>query len=90
MHGVGGTGKGTFQTLLENLVGSENIASFKIDATVGRFETSILIGKSVVIGDDVQKDVVIKDTSIVFSLATGDPIRIEDKNNDQYIHTFKK
>lgn len=89
LHGVGGTGKGTFQTLLENLVGSENIASFKIDATVGRFETSILIGKSVVIGDDVQKDVVIKDTSIVFSLATGDPIRIEDKKQRPYTTRLK-
>lgn len=89
LHGEGGTGKGTFQTLLENLVGAENIASFKIDATVGRFETSILIGKSVVIGDDVQKDVIIQDTSIVFSLATGDPIKIEDKGRRPYTTRLK-
>lgn len=89
LHGVGGTGKGTFQALLENLVGAENIASFKIDEKNGRFDTSILIGKSVVIGDDVQKDVVIKDTSIVFSLATGDPIRIEDKGKRPYTTRLK-
>ena len=89
LHGVGGTGKGTFQTLLENLVGAENIASYKIDEKNGRFDTSILIGKSVVIGDDVQKDVVIKDTSIVFSLATGDPIRIEDKGKRPYTTRLK-
>lgn len=89
LYGEGGTGKGTFQTLLENLVGAENIASFKIDATAGRFDTSILIGKSVVIGDDIQKDVVIKDTSIVFSLATGDPIKIEDKGKRPYTTRLK-
>lgn len=89
LHGVGGTGKGTFQTLLENLVGAENIASFKIDATAGRFDTSILIGKSVVIGDDIQKDVIIQDTSIVFSLATGDPIKIEDKGRRPYTTRLK-
>lgn len=89
LHGVGGTGKGTFQALLENLVGAENTASFKIDEKNGRFDTSILIGKSVVIGDDVQKDVVIKDTSIVFSLATGDPIRIEDKGKRPYTTRLK-
>ncbi|WP_414518036.1 phage/plasmid primase, P4 family [Streptococcus alactolyticus] len=89
LHGVGGTGKGTFQTLLENLVGAENIASYKIDENNGRFDTSILIGKSVVIGDDVQKDVIIKDTSIVFSLATGDPIRIEDKGKRPYTTRLK-
>ena len=89
LHGVGGTGKGTFQTLLENLVGTENIASYKIDEKNGRFDTSILIGKSVVIGDDVQKDVIIKDTSIVFSLATGDPIRIEDKGKRPYTTRLK-
>lgn len=84
LYGEGGTGKGTFQTLLENLVGSENVASFKIDGASGKFDTSILIGKTVVIGDDIQKDVVIKDTSVVFSLATGDPIRIEDKGKRPY------
>ncbi|MCO4495004.1 phage associated protein [Streptococcus infantarius subsp. infantarius] len=89
LHGVGGTGKGTFQTLLENLVGAENIASYKIDEKNGRFDTSILIGKSVVIGDDIQKDVIIKDTSILFSLATGDPIRIEDKGKRPYTTRLK-
>lgn len=89
LYGEGGTGKGTFQTLLENLVGAENIASFKIDATAGRFDTSILIGKSVIIGDDVQKDVIIKDTSILFSLATGDPIKIEDKGRRPYTTRLK-
>lgn len=84
LYGEGGTGKGTFQTLLENLVGSENVASFKIDGASGKFDTSILIGKTVVIGDDIQKDVVIKDTSVVFSLATGNPIRIEDKGKRPY------
>ncbi|KPA70786.1 DNA primase, partial [Streptococcus suis] len=56
LFGEGGTGKGTFQQLLINLVGMENVASLKITGlTKSQFSTSILLGKSLVIGDDVQK-----------------------------------
>ncbi|WP_227876827.1 phage/plasmid primase, P4 family, partial [Streptococcus pyogenes] len=44
----------------------------------------ILLGKSIVIGDDIQKDAVIKDTSDIFSLATGDIMTIEDKGKRPY------
>lgn len=85
LYGEGGTGKGTFQQLLINLVGLENVASLKItDLNKSRFTTSILLGKSLVIGDDVQKDAIIKDTSDMFSLATGDIMTIEDKGKKPY------
>lgn len=85
LFGEGGTGKGTFQQLLINLVGMENVASLKITGLANsRFSTSILLGKSLVIGDDVQKDAVIKDTSDMFSLATGDIMTIEDKGKRPY------
>lgn len=85
LFGEGGTGKGTFQQLLINLVGMENVASLKITGlTKSQFSTSILLGKSLVIGDDVQKDAVIKDTSDMFSLATGDIMTIEDKGKRPY------
>ncbi|MBY4978330.1 phage/plasmid primase, P4 family [Streptococcus suis] len=85
LFGEGGTGKGTFQQLLINLVGMENVASLKITGlTKSQFSTSILLGKSLVIGDDVQKDALIKDTSDMFSLATGDIMTIEDKGKRPY------
>ena len=85
LYGEGGTGKGTFQQLLINLVGMENVASLKMtEFDKSRFSTSILLGKSLVIGDDVQKDAVIKDTSNMFSLATGDIMTIEDKGKRPY------
>ncbi|MFT8282855.1 phage/plasmid primase, P4 family [Streptococcus agalactiae] len=85
LYGEGGTGKGTFQQLLINLIGMENVASLKITGlSNSRFSTSILLGKSLVIGDDVQKDAVIKDTSDMFSLATGDIMTIEDKGKRPY------
>ncbi|ETI83936.1 DNA primase family protein [Streptococcus anginosus] len=85
LYGEGGTGKGTFQQLLINLIGMENVASLKITGlSNSRFSASILLGKSLVIGDDVQKDAVIKDTSDMFSLATGDIMTIEDKGKRPY------
>ena len=83
LYGEGGTGKGTLQQLIINLVGMENIATLKItELNKSRFTTSILVGKSVVIGDDVQKNAVIKDTSDLFSLTTGDILTIEGKGKD--------
>lgn len=85
LYGEGGTGKGTFQQLLINLVGMDNVASLKMtEFDKSRFSTSILLGKTLVIGDDVQKDAVIRDTSNMFSLATGDIMTIEDKGKRPY------
>lgn len=89
LYGEGGTGKGTFQQLLINLVGMENVASLRItDTSKNNFRTSILLGKSLVIGDDVQKDILIKDTSDIFSLATGDIMTIEQKGKQPYSIKF--
>lgn len=87
LYGEGGTGKGTFQQLLMNLVGMDNVASLKItslDSKTNRFATSILLGKTLVIGDDIQQDALIKDTSEMFSLVTGDIMTIEEKGLKPY------
>lgn len=85
LYGEGGTGKGTLQKLITNLVGLDNIATLKItEMGRSRFTNSILVGKSVVIGDDVQKGAVISDTSEMFSLASDDPLTIEEKGKQPY------
>lgn len=89
--GPGGTGKGTFQKLLSNLVGGVNTASMKISELDGRnrFATSQLIGKRLVIGDDNPISVSIKDPSVMFSLITGDIITVEKKNKQAYSAWFR-
>lgn len=85
LYGAGGTGKGTLQQFIINLVGLDNVASLKItELARSRFTTSILLGKSIVIGDDIQKDAMIKDTSELFSLTTGDIMTIEEKGLKPY------
>lgn len=89
LYGRGGTGKGTFQQLIINLVGLDNVASLRITGLgKSQFTTSILLGKSVVIGDDVQAGAVIKDTSDLFSLVTGDLLTIEEKGKKPYSLTL--
>lgn len=84
--GKGGTGKGSFQELLINLVGRSNTASMKLIELDGknRFATSQLIGKHLVIGDDNPIDKVITDPSTMFSLVTHDIVTIEKKGKQAY------
>lgn len=84
--GKGGTGKGSFQELLINLVGRSNTASMKLIELDGknRFATSQLIGKHLVIGDDNPIDKVVKDPSTMFSLVTHDIVTIEKKGKQAY------
>ena len=84
--GRGGTGKGSFQELLINLVGRNNVASMKLIELDGRnrFATSRLIGKHLVIGDDNPIDKVVTDPSTMFSLVTHDIVTIEKKGKQAY------
>lgn len=84
--GKGGTGKGSFQELLINLVGRINTASMKLIELDGknRFATSQLIGKHLVIGDDNPIDKVVTDPSTMFSLVTHDIVTIEKKGKQAY------
>ena len=84
--GTGGTGKGTLQELFTNLIGRENVASIKItDLDIhNRFTLSQAIGKRAIIGDDVQAGAILRDTSKLFSLVSGDMVSVERKKKDAY------
>mgnify|MGYP005787576887 CR=1 FL=1 len=79
----GNNGKGTFQTLIENLVGEDNYGNLKINEFEKRFALSVLDGKTVCIGDDIQTDY-IKSSSSFNSIVTGDPVNIEIKQKSIY------
>lgn len=80
----GNNGKGTFQTLIQNLVGEDNYAMKKINQFQKRFALEDLVGKSVVIGDDNPTNVVIEDKSDFNSIVTNDSVSIEPKGEPQY------
>ncbi len=81
---LGNSGKGTFQELISNLVGNDNVATLKVNEFDLRFRLAGLVGKTVCIGDDIAPDVYIKDSSNFNSVVTGDLVNVESKGQDGY------
>ncbi|WP_140988003.1 phage/plasmid primase, P4 family [Apilactobacillus micheneri] len=79
----GSSGKGTFQSLITNLVGESNVATLKVNEFSDRFSMARLVGKSVCIGDD-NPNGYIKDSSNFNSVITGDVINVEYKGKDSF------
>src|SRR5690625_592756 len=87
--GEGNNGKGTFQELIINLIGSQNIASLKVNEFEEEFKLSVLEGKTVVIGDDVPAGVYIEDSSNFNSVVTADRVLVNVKNKPLYSTVFR-
>lgn len=79
----GNNGKGTFQTLLINLIGRKNTSTLKPNEFNEKFKLSQLIGKVCNVGDDIS-DAYIDDISNLMSIATGDPITAEEKGKPAF------
>lgn len=79
--GDGLNGKGTYQQLLINLIGSDNISALKPSdyRSSDRFRTSTLVGKVCNIGDDIP-DKYLDEISDLMSVVTGDEIMTERKH----------
>lgn len=80
----GSNGKSTFLDIVQAIVGQANVATLTIDQMSGQFAMEQVVGKSVIIGDDVQAGVYIKDTANYNSLTTGGAIKVEGKGKDAY------
>lgn len=85
----GSSGKGTFQRLLQYLVGIDNVGALKVNQFEQPFKLSILVGKTICIGDDISPDIYIKDSGNFNSVTTGDLVAIEFKNKDTYTTTLR-
>lgn len=86
--GDGNNGKGTYQQLIDNLVGKDNVAYLKLDQFSEKFKLMLLEEKVVCIGDDVPAGVYIDNSSDFNSVVTGDPVLVERKRKDVYSTTF--
>ncbi|KRM26500.1 hypothetical protein LH991_14155 [Schleiferilactobacillus harbinensis] len=84
----GSNGKSTFEALVEAIVGNENTAHLKIDQFSERFALNELMGRALVIGDDVQAGKFIEDQSAFNSAVTGDTLRADIKNKQPVNFTF--
>ena len=78
LYGEGNNGKGTFQAMLTNLIGIENISTLIPHDFSGEFKLEMLLGKVCNIGDDISNKY-LDDISILMSIITGDPILINRK-----------
>lgn len=87
--GKGNNGKGTFQEMLSNLIGADNVASLKVNEFDHEFKLSVLEGKTCVIGDDVPVGIHIDDSSNFKSVVTGDYVLVNVKNRQPYRASFR-
>jgi putative DNA primase/helicase len=85
----GNSGKGTFQELIKNVVGENNVGTLKVNEFDVRFRLAGLVGKTVCIGDDTPPDIYIKDSSNFNSVVTGDLVNIEFKGRDSFTSSLK-
>lgn len=76
-------GKSTFLSMVQNLLGEDNIASLDLKELGDRFKTAELFGKLANIGDDIG-DEFIADASKFRKLVTGDRVSAERKGRDPF------
>ena len=76
-------GKSTFLSMLETLLGQENIASLDLKELGERFKTAQLFGKLANIGDDIG-DEFIPNPAIFKKLSSGNPVNAEFKGEDPF------
>ncbi|HIH2994594.1 TPA: DNA primase family protein [Streptococcus pneumoniae] len=79
MVGDGNNGKGTFQSLLENLIGRSNISNLKPDQFGKEFYLGALEGKVCNIGDDISNKY-LDEVSDLMSVISGDPVQVNKKS----------
>lgn len=76
-------GKSTFLSMIQNLLGYDNIASLDLKELSDRFKTAELFGKLACIGDDIG-DEFIANPAIFKKLVTGERVTAERKGQNPF------
>lgn len=76
-------GKSTYLSMVENLLGRENISSLDLRELGDRFKTAELFGKLANIGDDIE-DEFIPNPATLKKLTSGNPVNAERKGTDPF------
>lgn len=88
LYGEGNNGKGTFQAMITNLIGIENISTLTPHDFSGEFKLEMLQGKVCNIGDDISNKY-LDDVSNLMSIVTGDPVAVNRKGKSVITARFK-
>lgn len=88
LYGEGNNGKGTFQSLLINLIGAKNISNLKPNQFEESFQLSTLEGKVCNIGDDISNKY-LDEVSDLMSVVTGDSVHVNPKHQQPYEAVYK-
>lgn len=76
-------GKSTYLSMIEHLLGQENITSLDLKELGEKFKAAELFGKLANIGDDIG-DEFIANPAIFKKLVSGNPINVEKKGQDPF------
>lgn len=76
-------GKSTYLSMIEHLLGQENVASLDLKELGDRFKTAELFGKLANIGDDIG-DEFIPNPAVFKKLVSGNPMNVERKGQDPF------
>jgi len=85
LTGTAGGGKSTLVTIIERIVGLENVAELRTDHLGERFEMHAFVGKTLLTGKDVTADFLQqKGASKIKSLVGGDLLQCEKKGGAHF------
>ena len=78
LTGEGANGKSTFLTMIQNILGEENISSLDLKELDAKFQNAELFGKLANIGDDISDEFIVN-ASVFKKLVTGNRIQVQRK-----------
>ncbi len=76
-------GKSTFISMLQAMLGDDNVSNLDFKELDGKFSTAMLFGKLANLGDDIS-DSYKEDVAIFKKIVTGEPIKAEEKGKPPF------
>jgi phage/plasmid-associated DNA primase len=89
LEGLGGSSKGAFVQTLRGVIGARNTYELRADHLNGRFEVGRMLGRTLLIGADVEPEFLSgPGASHLKSLVGGDPMEGETKGTPRHIALY--